>query len=124
MRYNHARRSTMFGREWLIVIFQRDEGLTIDDLGERYVGGIAAIAVGSHEHGITVKLGVFEQGIKTYTLPFHVEMSPFGDAGNINHIFLHGKFDEFLPGPRDFFFYQSVYAECPFINRCVWGWAR
>src|SRR5689334_14217595 len=40
MGHHHARRTPVFWREGLIVILQCDKGLTVDNVGERHIGGI------------------------------------------------------------------------------------
>ena len=80
----------MFGRERFIIIFYSDEGLAVDDVGKRHVGSVATIAVGSDEHRLRVEFCMFQQCIKTYAFPLHIEVRPLGDTGNVHYIFLHG----------------------------------
>src|SRR6266508_6703625 len=99
MGNHHARRTAMRWRKRLIVIFECDEGLAVDDVGQGYVRSIATITIGSDEHSFAVKLNVLEQSIKTYTFPFHVEMRPLGNAGNIRNVILHWELEKLFPCP-------------------------
>src|SRR5687768_6298677 len=99
MWHDHARRTTMLGRQRFVIVFYGNERLTVDDVCKGHIRGIAAVAIGSNEHGFAIEFNMFEQGVETYALPFHIEMSPLGDAGNINNINLHGKFEKILPSP-------------------------
>src|SRR5688572_17942620 len=121
MRHDHTRRAAVFWREWLIVIFQGNKRLTVDNVGERHVGGIAAVAVGGYKHGVTVQLHMLEEGIEADTFPFHVEMCPLSDTGNVHYIGLHGKLKKLLPCPRCFFPDKTVNGECPSVERGPWS---
>src|SRR5690348_10527143 len=99
MRYHHACRTSMFGHERFVIIFQSDKGLSVDYIGERYIRSVTTIAKCSNEHGVAIQFGVLKQSIEADAFPFHVEMSPLGDAGDIHNIFLHRELKEFLPRP-------------------------
>src|ERR1700752_265817 len=60
MRHNHSCWTTMFGCERLIVIFQSDEGLTIDDIGERHVCGVPTVATSRDKHRLAVEFRVLK----------------------------------------------------------------
>ncbi len=81
------------GASGLSSYFNGDEGLAVDNVCEGNVGGIAAVTISRDEHGFAIQVNVFEKRIETDAFPFHVEMRPLGNAGNIHHIFLHGKFE-------------------------------
>src|SRR5262245_54216643 len=63
MRNHHARRSTVFWRERLIVIFQGDEGLSVDDFVEGNVGGITAVTISRDECSFVIDFGVLKENI-------------------------------------------------------------
>ena len=89
MWHDHPRGSTMFRCEWSIIVLERNERLTIDDVRERHVGRVPPVTEGRNKHRFPIQFRMFKQGIQTNAFPLHIEVSPFRDAGNVHHILLH-----------------------------------
>src|SRR5918993_5917385 len=45
--HHHAGRAAMFRRERFAIIFKGNKGLTVDNVSQRHVGGIATITISS-----------------------------------------------------------------------------
>src|SRR5207244_3008540 len=101
-----------------------DEGLPVDDIAERQVGGVAADRVRDHEAGGRVDLDVLQQGVDADARPDGVQLGPLRDAADVDGPLPRRKGAELRPVPADRLTNEPVDGERPAVERNVRRWTR
>src|SRR5688572_28430112 len=100
VRYQEARRSTVLGRERFTVVLPGNDRLPVQQILDRKVGCIAAVAERHHEwrRGL-LEPGRFEDPIDGDTPPVGIELRPSGHAMNVHRDVRRPERTELVPVP-------------------------
>src|SRR5438270_4288714 len=113
MRYDKPRGTAVLGRERLAVVLIGNESLSVDDVGQREIRGVAAVRERDDESRPAVELHVLEEHVRGDAAPARVELRPLGHAADVLHELLRRELSELVPGPLRRLLHQTLDAERP-----------
>src|SRR5262249_34890767 len=99
VRHEEARRAAVLRGERLAVVFVGDQALVAAKIGDRDVGGVAAVA---ERHDVRTGRPAAGGGAgpgERHALPPGVELGPFGHAVDVDADLRRGEGEELLPRP-------------------------
>src|SRR5688572_1176173 len=125
VRHEETGRTTMLGREWLALELPDNQPLPIQQILDRKVGCIPAVAESHHERRRRVlEPGRSEDALNGDAAPFGVELRPARHAVNVYCDIGWPKRTKLIPAPRgDARPVLRLESECPSVQRGVWSCA-
>src|SRR5207245_9651785 len=116
MRYHEPCRAAVFGRQRLAVVFVANEGLSVEQVGQREVRGVSAVREGDDETRAAVEGHMLEENVRGHAAPAGLELRPLRHAADVLHEFLRRELLELIPRPLRGLLHQTLDSERPLLK--------